>query len=572
MSPPGLKGRNLRRALALAVALLGLQGAAFAVFKRHAGHSSVVESVLGIESFAAPRFFLLAASVALLSVVPAILHGKRFAWWIALAGCAVSVSAHPLKSGDIDNVSLLLGPLVAAGLLISHRRFPARSDPVRARQGFTWLLGGSVLVLLYGFVGVYLLDRDLEHQTTAVESLEAAARLLFVLPATSIEPVSRHGQWFIDSVRALALVVFAVSTWHFLRPVIMRGSTGRLERRRVQALLERYATTSLAYFHLLDDKSHFFSTDGEAFIGYRVVGHTAVAMGEPIGPDASCAQAVEAFAEFCDLNGWQFCFHQVTDPGMSLLRSAGLTALKTGEEAIIPVQEFALTGKSFKHLRNTVNRLEKDGYTVETIPSPIADTIIEELREASDAWLVDGGHRERTFTLGAFSPEYMQATTVVVVLNPERRIEAFANVLPSFQSTSGNFDLMRRRPDSADGVMDLLFVRLIERFRSEGCEGMNLGFAPLSNIDGDGLTSRALRLLYVRGGSAFNFQGLRAYKDKWKPNWEPRYLVYRSDLQLPQLALAVARAGEESGSLPLPGWVPKWVRGSSTAPVRYESS
>ena len=52
------------------------------------------------------------------------------------------------------------------------------------------------------------------------------------------------------------------------------------------------------------------------------------------------------------------------------------------------------------------------------------------------------------------------------------------------------------------------------------------------------------------GGRAFNFQGLRTYKEKWKPEWQPRYLCYRSEVQLPALALAVARAGELSGQLP----------------------
>ena len=560
MTRPGLHGRNRRRLLALAIVLLGLLDVALAVFKKRAGHLSLVESALGIESFATPRFLLLAGAVGLLSVVPGILHGKRFAWWIALGGCVLSFSSHPLRSGDVDSFGVVLAPAVSAALLISYRLFPARADPVRARQGLVWLLGGSAAVLAYGFVGIYFLDRELEHQTSLDESLEMAVRLLFILPASSINPVSRHGAWFIDSVRLLASMVVAISLWHFLRPVVFRASMGRAERHRVEALLAEYARTSLAYFHLLDDKSYFFSDDGNAFIGYKVVGHVAVALGEPIGSEQSCRQVVSAFAEFCDLNGWAFCFHQVTGGGAALLKSAGLAIMKTGEEAIVPVREFALAGKSFKHLRNTVNRLEKEGYTVGFLAQPIPEAVLSELQAVSDAWLADGGHRERTFTLGTFGRDYLRATSVIVVKDGQGRIEAFANVLPSFRSTAGMFDLMRRRPDSADGVMDYLFVRLIEDFRSKGYEGMNLGFAPLSKIEGDSLTARALRLLYVRGGRAFNFQGLRAYKDKWKPLWEPRYLAYRDDIQLPQLALAVARAGEAGGALPLPAWVPRRPR------------
>ncbi len=98
--------------------------------------------------------------------------------------------------------------------------------------------------------------------------------------------------------------------------------------------------------------------------------------------------------------------------------------------------------------------------------------------------------------------------------------------------------------------MDLLFVALIERFRAEGLTGMTLGFAPLANIEGDGLVPRALRTLFEREGTAFNFKGLYAFKAKWSPRWEPRSLVYRSDLELAQLAFAVARVGEKPDTAP----------------------
>jgi phosphatidylglycerol lysyltransferase len=97
--------------------------------------------------------------------------------------------------------------------------------------------------------------------------------------------------------------------------------------------------------------------------------------------------------------------------------------------------------------------------------------------------------------------------------------------------------------------MDFLFVAMIEHFKNLGLDGMNLGFAPLANISGGGVAGATLRLLYARGSAAFNFRGLRTFKQKWKPDWQPRYLVYRSDFQLPAIALAVARAGERSGSL-----------------------
>jgi lysylphosphatidylglycerol synthetase-like protein (DUF2156 family) len=566
MSQPGLAGRRRRRIVAASVFGLGLLDTLLAAVRHPLLRIGPLHRYLPEVAVRGSRYVLLVAALTMIMSARGLLHGKRQAWLLAVAAAGASLAAHPLKR--IDLVGVLATATVLVLLLSSANLFRARPDPLRMRQGLVWLVVGEALVFLYGVAGVYYLDAHFVRSTTFSESLENATRLLFVLPSATIEPANRHGEWFIESVRAAALIVLGVTTWHLLHPVIHRQRGGRAERLRVLRILEAHARNAIAYFHLLEDKSYHFSADGEAFIGFKVVGHTAVALGEPLGPRESCLQALQSFAEFCDLNGWAFCFHQVTEPGAELLREAGLNTLKIGEEAIIHVREFVLSGKTWKHLRNTVNRLEREGARVSELAQPIDETMMAELREVSDAWLASGGHRERSFTLGAFSPAYLRDTHVFVVRGAAGRIEAFANVLPSFQSNEGNFDLMRRRPDAPDGVMDYLFVHLIGYFRERGYDGMNLGFAPLSNIEGTSLVARALRVFYARGNRAFNFQGLRAFKDKWHPEWQPRFLAFRSELQLPQLALAVARAGEGGRGLPIGLSSPfSRLRRKSAAPV-----
>lgn len=547
IAPPGLRGGNLRRLAAAAAFGLGVFNVFLAARRHPLIRVGPFHELIPHAAVQSSRYLLLATGIALLGSATGLLHGKRQAWAIAIAAIVLALVAHPFKR--VDYVGILANATVLSLLIALTPAFPARSDPARARQGLVWLLLGEFGVLVYGVTGLYLLDRHFAGSNSFFDVVEDGARLLFVLPSTTIEPTTRHGAWFIDSVRVAAMAVLVVAGYHLLHPVIHRHTALREERRAVSRLLERYATTSIAFFHSLPDKSYFFATGGEAFIGYRVVGHTAVALGEPIGAAGARRQVLNEFAEFCDLNGWTFCFHQVAEVGATELTKAGLQALKIGEEAVIPVQEFSLAGKSFKHIRNAVNRLEREGFRVELQPAPLPPALIEELEAVSDEWLRSGGHRERAFTLGAFSRDYVRGTDVILVRSPEARVEAFANLIPSYHSRDGNFDLMRRRTDSPDGVMDFLFVAMIEHFKNLGMVGMNLGFAPLANISGGGVAGAALRLLYARGSAAFNFHGLRTFKQKWKPDWQPRYLVYRSDLQLPAIALAVARAGERSGSL-----------------------
>jgi lysylphosphatidylglycerol synthetase-like protein (DUF2156 family) len=459
-----------------------------------------------------------------------------------------SLVAHPVRHGDAFGVVPSL--VLAVALVLFAEQFPARSDPVRSSAGLVWLIAGELGVFVYGTAGLFLLDTDFRHSNSLGRSMNDALRLLFLQPVDALDTVRRHGDWFVASVRVMALVVLAVAVWHLVQPVIARSTSDRAERAVARHILEAHATTGLAYFHLLSDKHLFVAHDEEALLSYRVVGGTAVVLGEPIGAPDSAVVLVREFHQFCDLHGWRVAYHQVSPAGVRLLEAVGLKSIKIGEEAIVGVQTFSLDGSHFKRTRNKNRQLVKEGVVIEELSQPIDADTMAELREVSDLWLADGDHRERTFTLGWFDPAYLRDTTVLVARSAGGRIEAFVNLLPTFAGRDGNFDLMRRRPDAPNGIMDLVFVHLIERFKEAGMTGMTLGFAPLANIEGDGLLARALRTLYERESSAFNFRGLYEFKSKWNPTWEARSLVYRSDLELPQIAYAVARVGENAESAP----------------------
>ena len=270
----------------------------------------------------------------------------------------------------------------------------------------------------------------------------------------------------------------------------------------------------------------------------------AVCLGGPIGDERSFDGLIEAFLQHCELNGWIPSFHQATPDEVDRLSRFGLKALKIGEEAIVDCGSFSLLGSHFKSMRSKVGRMEREGWVVEELTHPLPVEDLCRLREISDAWLRDGGHRERTFTVGQFSEDSIDSTLVLAARGPDGVLRGFTNVLPAYRCRNGNFDMMRRDPTTKLPVMDFLFVHMIERFRREGMTGMTLGLAPFANVDGDTVADKALRTLYDRGGKAFNFAGLRVFKEKWRPRWEPRYLVYRSESQLPEIAFGVSRAGE----------------------------
>ncbi len=163
-------------------------------------------------------------------------------------------------------------------------------------------------------------------------------------------------------------------------------------------------------------------------------------------------------------------------------------------------------------------------------------------KAVSNAWLAAKGTREKGFSLGFFSPEYVSQFAGAVVRH-EGRIVAFANVWTGADREELSVDLMRYLRDAPNGVMEYMFVKLMLWGREQGYRWFNLGMAPLSGMQDHALAPLWMRLgalLYRHGENFYNFQGIRQYKDKFDPVWEPKYLASPGGLALPRIVTNVA--------------------------------
>jgi len=145
----------------------------------------------------------------------------------------------------------------------------------------------------------------------------------------------------------------------------------------------------------------------------------------------------------------------------------------------------------------------------------------------SDAWLSEQDTAEKGFSLGSFSAPYLQRMPVAVV-RANARVVAFASLLTTDLTAEVSIDLMRHVPDAPNGTMDFLFAKLLLHLQSHGYQRFGLGMAPLSGMAEHALAPRwhrVGRLLFTHGENFYNFQGLRAFKEKFAPQWEARYLA-----------------------------------------------
>ncbi len=447
------------------------------------------------------------------------------AYWLTLVLLLAGAVFSLLKGIDYEEATLLI--LLAMALAPAHRLFYRRASLFSTSFSLGWIVaivavfGCAAWLVMFSYKHVdYSADLWWEfsfHQGGAPRALRAlvaaaAAGMLFAL-ASLIRPLQLHRQPPSEAELAQAL------------PLIRRFHSAQ------------------AHLALMGDKSLLFDPAHKAFVMFDTVGRSWVAMGDPVGSDeAARRELVWTFLEQCERAGGWPVFYQVSPADLDLYLEVGLNLLKIGEEARVRLDRFNLDGKSRKVLRNTVNKLGREGLRLEIVPAHAVAPLLPQLKQISDAWLCDKNVREKRFSLGAFDPDYLVRTPMAVAWLDDRPV-AFANLFLTETREEASVDLMRHLPDSPGGIMDYLFVELMLWARAEGYRWFNLGMAPLAGLQNRRqapLWNRFGALVFGRGERFYNFRGLQRYKDKFDPEWEPRYMAVPGGIALPMILTNVA--------------------------------
>jgi len=484
----------------------------------------------------------------LLTLATNLLRRKRVAWLLTVGLLVVSIISQLVKGLDYEE-SLLAGVLLLQ-LILMRNVFTAQSDRPSIAQGIQVLIGALVFTLAYGTIGFFFLDRlfTVNHHMVTFNLRDALLQTLamfFTADNAGLEAKTRYGEFFANSIYTVGIVTLTYALLMLLRPVLLRDSADPLERQRAQEIVEQYGRTSLARFTLLHDKSYYFSPLGCSVIAYVPKGRGAVALGDPIGPLEDRREAIVGFQHYCFRNDWHPTFYQTLPDDLDLYRSLGLRVLQIGEEAIVDLKTFTLKGKANQNLRTAINRLTKAGHEIKFYEPPLPDELLRQMRAVSDEWLKLMNGAEKQFSVGWFDDAYVRESQVIAVHTSEGRISAFANVVPAYQTNRVAVDLMRRRTEVENGTMEFLFASMLQHFQHLGYDGFNLGLSPLSGVAKTQKSPRlehVLNYLYKHLNQFYNFKGLHAFKEKFQPCWEPRYLVYPGLTTLPDVVVALVRA------------------------------
>jgi len=433
------------------------------------------------------------------------------AWWMTIWLLCAGILLSLLKGFDYEEAIVL--SVVAVLLVSAHARFGRRASLIEQRFSGPWIL--AVLVVL-------------------------GAAIFLVLVAYRNVPYGKELWWQFGfeasaprSLRALMLatvVAAAYGLWRLLRPSRPRFlPPGPDDLRDAKAVIADGRTAS-ANLALLGDKRLMFNSDRTAFIMYQESGSSWVAMGDPVGRADQCELLAWDFLEYCDGMAVSAVFYQVAPDNLSLYIDLGMILIKLGEEARIPLTSFSLEGASRSDLRQAQRRAVRDGAEFAVVPPEGVPAIISELRAVSDAWLAEKQAGEKRFSLGYFDERYLSYFDCAVV-RCAGRIVAFGNLWRGGGNTEISVDLMRYGADAPKGIIDYLLIESMLWGKQQGYQWFNLGMAPLSGLEEHALAPtwhKLGRIVQRYGESFYHFEGLRKFKEKFQPEWRPRYLAAES--------------------------------------------
>ncbi|HEY2274705.1 MAG TPA: bifunctional lysylphosphatidylglycerol flippase/synthetase MprF [Steroidobacteraceae bacterium] len=439
--------------------------------------------------------------------------------WLLVAGICASL----LKGLDFEEATLLA--LVLGVLALGRRAFYRPTAILSERFTPAWVASIVGVVALAIWLGVLSYRHaGYSHELWWTFALDGNAPRMLRASLTIV-------------VLGTAYVLLNV-----LRPARPEPAVaGPDELARARVLIEQCDNT-LANAALTGDKRLLFNEAGTAFVMYQIAGRSWIALGDPVGARQGAEELVWRLREMSDRHGCDTVFYQVCAERLALYVDLGLAALKIGEEARVPLASFSLEGAARADLRQAHRRAQRDGASFEVVPPQSVAALLPALRRVSDAWLASKSTGEKRFSVGAFSPQYLEQFPLALV-RAEGAPVAFANLWTTATRAELSVDLMRFGPEAPRAAMDYLFIELMLWGQRAGFRHFNLGMAPLAGLEAHPLAPawhRVGNFIFRHGEHFYNFEGLRRYKAKFDPEWEPRYLVARGGIALPRVLIDVS--------------------------------
>lgn len=291
----------------------------------------------------------------------------------------------------------------------------------------------------------------------------------------------------------------------------------------------------LAPFAMNHQKSYFVNDDVSAGVAYRSRLGLAVVSGDPIGNPECFVDLVDGFAAMCRTRGWRVVVLGCSQDRLHLWhRTASidppLHAVPIGCDVEVDVQQFAMTGRRFRNLRQAVARTHNRGITTELVDEQDLDpSLTAELAEVLHA-SHHAARWERGFSMILDSALEGRYPGVLLMIGRDSTgaVQGFHRYLVAGDGSDVTLDVPWRRPDAPNGLDERLAVDMINWCKASGKQRLSLAFAAFpdlfDNPNRDSVEAFYYRLITL-GGPLIRLEPLYRYLSKFHALGSKRYVL-----------------------------------------------
>jgi len=457
-------------------------------------------------------------------------------------------------------VTHLLSEIIILALLLRYKvLFITVTDPDSRRQSLLFFLRTSFLTILLGLLIVYFDARSFVTPVGFSQAFEITLKgLVGITGPTAF--VSVHLQERLEFfLGGLGFLLMVSSLIKFLKPTFIKTQLSNKNAVLLRELLEQDQNAdSLSYFALRENKSVVWSKNMKAAIPYSVVSGVIITTGDPIGDRESWPAAMKTFLEVGELHAWIPAIYGCSETaGEIWVRESGLNALEIGDEAVIDVAAFNLEGSQMKNVRQTINRINRLGYSAHSSTlGEISESFRVELTQALQSWQRSGSERGFSMALGRFcDPQDSEA--VITWAQHGVQIMAVLQFVP-WGKKSLSLDVMRRSPSSETGVNELMVAQTVSFAAERGYREISLNFASFRSIFergkklGAGPITRISHKFLVFLSRFFQMESLYRFNSKFQPEWRPRFVIFPGVGNLLKVGFAILKIEAFIPELKLP--------------------
>ncbi|MFF3610948.1 phosphatidylglycerol lysyltransferase domain-containing protein [Streptomyces sp. NPDC002580] len=496
---------------------------------------------------------------------------KRAAWILnsVLGGLflllfAVAMAFPEIRRYGQNWVSLALTAGFVGSLAVGRREFYAKGDRSNPRLAAAVAIGGLLVASLLAALLVTVTNTAHDaHRSTFLDRWRyGTLRLVSVAADDSHYPGITTPNWADVGVNVLSTVLVLSVLYAAFRSRRAVDPLTEDDEKRMRELLDRNGDRdSLGYFALRREKSVVWSPTGKAAVAYRVVGGVSLASGDPIGDPEAWPGAIEPWLAEARRHGWIPAVMGASEEAGTIYSRHGLDALELGDEALVETAEFTLEGRAMRTVRQAHNRVARAGYRVrirrhEDIPA----AEMAYLLQRADDWRDGATERGFSMALGRLGDPGDGRCVMLECTDSEGGLRAVLSFVP-WGPQGLSLDLMRRDRDAENGLMEFMVIELLRRAGEIGISQVSLNFAMFRSVFergarlGAGPVLRLWRSLLSFFSRWWQIESLYRANAKYRPIWEPRFLLFEKSADLLRIGVASARA---EGFLEAPG-LPKWL-------------